>query len=222
MHGWREFVGEVGIIVLGVLIALGAEQLVETLHWRYKVAEFRTAEDLELSLNLAAFRYRLIQSPCVDQRIAELQQWGNQSKAGQLKPLMHEIGRPSTVIQRTSVWSASNDALEHMSLGSRVEYSRLHDLLESAQQQILSEREAWRSLAAFNGADALTPTDRMHLNELLYRAKSIDWVLRNNGRAIGDAAARLGVRPDFGSEGRFIAQPDHQFCEPLLAARRAP
>lgn len=27
LHGWREFLAEVGIIVLGVLIALGAEQL---------------------------------------------------------------------------------------------------------------------------------------------------------------------------------------------------
>jgi isocitrate dehydrogenase len=32
LHGWREFVGEVGIIVLGVLIALGAEQVAETIH----------------------------------------------------------------------------------------------------------------------------------------------------------------------------------------------
>ena len=30
LHGWREFAGEVGIIVLGVLIALGAEQLIQT------------------------------------------------------------------------------------------------------------------------------------------------------------------------------------------------
>ena len=29
LHGWREFVGEVGIIVIGVLIALGAQQVVE-------------------------------------------------------------------------------------------------------------------------------------------------------------------------------------------------
>ncbi len=29
LHGWREFAGEVGIIFLGVLIALGAQQLVE-------------------------------------------------------------------------------------------------------------------------------------------------------------------------------------------------
>lgn len=35
IQGWRQFVGEVGIIVVGVLIALGAEQIVESIHERY-------------------------------------------------------------------------------------------------------------------------------------------------------------------------------------------
>src|SRR5947209_1204804 len=42
LHGWREFTGEVGIIVIGVLIALGAEQVVERFHHG---AELREAED---------------------------------------------------------------------------------------------------------------------------------------------------------------------------------
>ena len=37
LHGWRQFAGEVGIIVVGVLIALGAEQLVASWHWRSEV-----------------------------------------------------------------------------------------------------------------------------------------------------------------------------------------
>ena len=37
LHGWREFAGEVGIIVLGVLIALAAEALIERANWRQKV-----------------------------------------------------------------------------------------------------------------------------------------------------------------------------------------
>ena len=37
LHGWREFVGEVGIIVMGVLIALGAEQVIEAVHHRSQV-----------------------------------------------------------------------------------------------------------------------------------------------------------------------------------------
>lgn len=42
LHGWRQFVGEVGIIVLGVLIALSAEQVVE--HFR-NLAELHKAEN---------------------------------------------------------------------------------------------------------------------------------------------------------------------------------
>ena len=40
LHGWRALFGEVGIIVIGVLIALGAEQVVEGVHER-NVAEER-------------------------------------------------------------------------------------------------------------------------------------------------------------------------------------
>ena len=32
LHGWRALAGEVGIIVIAVLIALAAEQAVEALH----------------------------------------------------------------------------------------------------------------------------------------------------------------------------------------------
>jgi len=53
LHGWREFVGEVGIIVLGVLIALGAEQVIENLHWRNEVNQTREALDAELGHNFA-------------------------------------------------------------------------------------------------------------------------------------------------------------------------
>jgi hypothetical protein len=47
VHHWREFLKEIGIIVLGVLIALGAEQTVEWLHWRYEArqAEYRLRQD---------------------------------------------------------------------------------------------------------------------------------------------------------------------------------
>lgn len=41
LHGWRAFAGEVGVIVLGVLIALAAEQAVEALHWRDQTATLR-------------------------------------------------------------------------------------------------------------------------------------------------------------------------------------
>lgn len=48
LHGWREFVGEVGIIVLGVLIALGAQQLVTYLSDRAELHEAEQAMIAEL------------------------------------------------------------------------------------------------------------------------------------------------------------------------------
>lgn len=46
---WREFVGEVGIIVFGVLIALAAEQAVSAIEWRHKAEVAERAMRVELS-----------------------------------------------------------------------------------------------------------------------------------------------------------------------------
>ena len=56
LHGWREFAGEVGIIVLGVLIALGAGQVVKSLQFRHE--QHDTLERLfrESQVNIALLR----------------------------------------------------------------------------------------------------------------------------------------------------------------------
>ena len=63
LHGWREFAGEVGIIVIGVLIALGAEQVVETVHGNAEVRQFRGAVSDELAYDLGAYKQRLLLTP---------------------------------------------------------------------------------------------------------------------------------------------------------------
>src|SRR5690348_13077120 len=66
LHGWREFAGEVGIIVIGVLIALGAEQMVESWQWRGQAAEARTALRAEIGRdNLPQAYTRLAIAPCL-------------------------------------------------------------------------------------------------------------------------------------------------------------
>ena len=74
LHGWREFIGEVGIIVLGVIIAISIEQLVEAIHWRSEVgtARIALAEDIERSNQ--AFAFRVAAHDCIGKRIAFLTQ----------------------------------------------------------------------------------------------------------------------------------------------------
>lgn len=58
LHGWRAFVGEVGIIVVGVLIALAAEQVVEALHWRAEMSGERQALYSEARENIGSVLWR--------------------------------------------------------------------------------------------------------------------------------------------------------------------
>ena len=58
LHGWRAFAGEVGIIVVGVLIALGAEQVVGSVHRAQQASNAREAVRRELEFNLARLSSR--------------------------------------------------------------------------------------------------------------------------------------------------------------------
>src|SRR5215470_8880519 len=97
LHGWREFAGEVGIIVLGVLIALGAQEVVQRSSWQSDVRDFRAAVDTELDFNLAASAHRVRQSPCVERRLAELDRWSAAQRSGRATPLLREIGFPRRI-----------------------------------------------------------------------------------------------------------------------------
>lgn len=65
LHGWREFAGEVGIIVIGVLIALGAEQVIERRHDREKVDGSLAALRVEMADHDFAAAEIEMATPCI-------------------------------------------------------------------------------------------------------------------------------------------------------------
>ena len=65
LHGWRQFAGEVGIIVFGILIALGAQQLAENFQQRSDAADARRAVRGELEANMARLASRAALKHCV-------------------------------------------------------------------------------------------------------------------------------------------------------------
>src|SRR5438067_5624675 len=94
LHGWRAFAGEVGIIVVGVLIALGAEQLVEDWHWHREVGTFRAAVHHELGRDLDVWNTMTTQRPCVARRIDDLERVLAASTGGRQLHLLRAIERP--------------------------------------------------------------------------------------------------------------------------------
>ena len=71
-HGLREFLKEYLIIVIGVLTALGAEQLVAWLHGRGQAQEAREAVRTEIAANLGALEWRRSEGACIDRRLKEI------------------------------------------------------------------------------------------------------------------------------------------------------
>jgi hypothetical protein len=74
LHGWREFGGEVGIIVLGVLIALGAQQIVESLHERYLARQAEKHIRAELAYDSAFAAERVAIGDCLRASFTDLRQ----------------------------------------------------------------------------------------------------------------------------------------------------
>ena len=89
LHGWPQFAGEIGIIVIGVLIALGAQQLVESYNSRRQLEDANRRLAVEIISNLRVAHERLIINQCQKNRIAELRDQltasGSQWKASTAK-----------------------------------------------------------------------------------------------------------------------------------------
>ena len=206
LHGWRAFAGEVGIIVIGVLIALGAQQLVEAANWRREVADFRDSVRGEMSRDLWTYPYRGAQKRCINARLDELQRWLDSWRAGRPLTLTGPIGIPVSAVIRTSAWDGRDPAtLAHMARSERVEYGFLYSEFANNEVHRLDERAAWIELASFDGATLLDHQDQMRLQGLIFRARLRDSRIdANAGRFMKRAAAiglKLAPEPDLAPYG---------------------
>ena len=72
LHGWRAFAGEVGVIVLGVLIALAAQPVVEDLSWRERARQATDALRVEIGDHYREAAEFVVAAPCIDRQIDAL------------------------------------------------------------------------------------------------------------------------------------------------------
>jgi hypothetical protein len=215
LHGWRQFFGEVGIIVLGVLIALGAQQAVETVNSRQELAELRTALNAEASDDLGTYVYRANQNRCVEARLGELQRWLDSWRAGRPLRPSGSIGIPSSLVVRTNVWDSRDPAtMMYMALAEKLEYGSLYTEFANNEIHRFDERAAWIELASYDGATELDHQDQMRLQGLIVRARLRDYRMNDNARRfIKRAAGKLGLAPKWNPDW---PKPAPEICRPIL------
>lgn len=217
-NGWSSVWWELLIVTIGVLIALWAEQFVSDMNARSQLSEFRKAANEEIATNLWAYRFRISQSPCIARRIEELESWRDDALAsGGITPsVTGEISRPSLYTFRNATWGSRGNVVDHMALEERLNYAEVYAVIEGNSRTMMEERDAWRSLAAFNALPRLTPESAMRLNALLYLVRNLDQNIRLNYEQALDFGRRVKVSPDPGRRKRYLRPADPRFCQPFL------
>jgi hypothetical protein len=215
LHGWRAFAGEVGIIVIGVLIALGAEQVVEAIHGNAQVGEFRGAVDDEMAYDLGSYKQRLILGPCVRARLAELDRVIASYRAG--RPMrMHGLSHwPVSFSLRTSVWTGrTGDVEARMPLHTRLAYAAIYDDLANYDVHRVDERTAWQELGEFDDAEGLSNADLMRLRGIVSKLRWLDAIILANWPEEAQRGEALGIFP---KRDRRDPVLDRRVCSSFLA-----
>jgi hypothetical protein len=142
IHNFREFLKEVGIIVLGVLIALGAEQTVEALHWRAKVHEAEQAMRLELRDDDGpqAFTRAAIEA-CLDHQLDTIQVAVEGGRDRRAIAALADAYTPPTRTWDAEAWrtAVASDAASHTSADRMVTWSKPYRLLPVLEATNLAE-----------------------------------------------------------------------------------
>ena len=200
LRGWREFAGEVGVIVLGVLLALGAQQLVERLNARSEATKSMDAIRVELAHSAGAFEERAVTQPCLDRRLAELEQiFAAARRTGRL-PKVGFISHPPMRPIPTSAWTwaAANETYSDFDPEVRDELSRIYSQGSDFWKDVIIEQEMWATLRLLE--DAPGPIDSAMLAEVGGTLKRLRFRSSLNGinaEQLLEYIRVQGIRPDY-------------------------
>jgi hypothetical protein len=205
LHGWRAFVGEVGIIVLGVLIALGAEQLVDDWAWRQKVNVVRRSLIGELGNDRARWEINMAEAPCALREIDQLDRWA-EGGARLPAPTSPSLGIEVPFFWMHSAnWSLAtgSQTLDHFPVNDQLAFARLYDGIAHRQVYIAQASDLTERMLS-DIPLAGDPQARRDLRSTLFSLRrkireltAEDAYMKRHFGAVGVKADRSDLATDF-------------------------
>jgi len=174
VRNWREFLTEIGTIVIGVLIALAAEQAVEALHWRAQVAEAREVIATELAGNLRNSIFRMRTERCTERRLDMLAQILDTAAHSGALPPVGDIGLPSLFQWTSGAWDGvvASQTATHFPRQQLAELATIYGFVHKADSFNLAEANIWAELHTMVGPGRrLDPPDEARLRAALSLAR---------------------------------------------------
>jgi hypothetical protein len=222
-HGWRGFLKEYAIIVVGVLTALVGEELVVSAHHRSEVADLRSALRSELAWNLAALKDAADDLPCVEQRMKEAEAWAASLQGPAEERFKIEIRRPRYVLFRSSTWrSASAGTLDNVPLDERVVYARFYDGVENVDRIRNEALSAWRDLGDFEDTQIASGPEIRQISHDIGMIRDAHRTLASNYENLKNvyapaAGIRIEEAPARGKSAKAVKAARLDICKPSIA-----
>lgn len=199
LNGWRAFAGEVGVVVLGVLLALGAQEIAESIDDRREAAATRESLANEIEESLAVLELRKAAQPCIDRRLKELRAivnaWG---RTGSFKT-PRWVSQATWFAFDTARFEAAQSAGRLALLPSEEQYrfGLVVGSLRTFRDIQRRETDAWSTLRMLqSGPEVLSASDRTAVRVALQEASTLNHFAQVSvGQTLPQAAA-FGWRPD--------------------------
>ncbi|HEY7979664.1 MAG TPA: hypothetical protein VID67_15845 [Rhizomicrobium sp.] len=228
VHGWRELLKEIGIIVIGVVIALGAEQAVESLHWMRQVdtgdaalkeAFIREADNMAL---------REAQNGCIARRLIFLSQVVQRASDSGRLPAIGAIGHPPYTPWTIGAWDAlvANDTVSHLPRKKMLAYVQIAQRTAVLSGMSDRENDQWTILDSMVGPGRrLSDVEAEQLRMTLAQAAESNRLMqRTSGRLRYLVKATGLVEPsefDAAEKRATLGKTDAQICRPMTALTSA-
>ena len=210
-NGWRSVGWELLIVTLGVLIALGAQQLVDGMHKRNDVAELVAALRAELADDRSRWEHIRASDPCTLQRLDAIEQWLATA------PPKARLSNPFRLFlwnMHSSAWdlAKTSPATVGIPLRERLTYASLYGAIDNWRLFIDEENKNARQISTML-ATADHPQNRVQLPALIAQARIFVQRRKFNYDYFFTRFDRLRIAPD--DSELTVAADDRRLCEPL-------
>jgi hypothetical protein len=213
LHGWREFAGEVGIIVLGVLIALTFEQIAEEIHWSHAVRQAHDEIRAETGTANRFFAFRVAAEPCIGKRLDSIgeviEDVAEHKPTGRIRSVGPDIGNGIS----DSTWQAqrASQTLTHFDKSELDVLGFYYHQLDSVADAVFREDAAWSELRVLEGDPSrLGPEDIAGLRRSLQHARFENYLIGGISRGELDWARQLNLPVTSPNKARLAG-----VCAPL-------
>jgi hypothetical protein len=194
---WRVVLADFVIVVLGVGVALAAQQAAEWWHWRSEVTAARTALRAEMVPIADYYGMRVAIAPCVNRKLEAVSAMIADAAAGRKVEtgdiIFNGLGAPIY----DSEWQSqrASQTLTHFPRQELALMSTFYGQRKAMEDWSLEEAAAWAHLAVLQDeAQKLGSDDLAQLRVASHMARRYQNVITLNAERQLDVAARLGIR----------------------------